>query len=303
MFKRGTGGVSTGGSVLGNKMKAAGVYILAVVFILAAFLTQYAMTSKYKQDITVAVLKEDVGGGVLLKEEMLKSKTIALRDFNDETMVPMTSAKEQLLGKYTKNMIPANVELNPAWFTKDQLQRYRYLREMTQDEAFVTLPYDSRLGGGKLIRPGDHITLRAVYHEADPQTGRVNKKAEVDTVFEDIVVVDMLNSNQESILNIIEDAERLPADKREEVLKSKEFSASMAPKYLGFILKKEQAKALHEFNGNERIVFKVDLLTRNRPQGEKDIVTGNVLLQYLSKGANAPSAGDTMNMENSAGDQ
>ncbi|WP_207952339.1 hypothetical protein [Paenibacillus turpanensis] len=268
--------------VLANKMKSMGVYAIALIVFLIAMIMNFNIASQYKKDVDVAVFSRDVGGGMVVTSDMLQKKTIAKRDFDRDVMIPYSEVESVVTGKYTAHFIAGGVPLQDDWFTGTKVERYSYLNTMAEDEEFVTIPYDSKLSGGRILVPGDEVKMYAVYHEADPVTGRMSKLAEVDVLFPKIEIIDLLNQQEESIRNLLEDAERLPKAEQEQLLAKKEFRDKLLPKYLGLIMKHDKAEELQKFLGNGQIQIKLDLLKRVKEDDEPSDTTGSVVQELLT---------------------
>lgn len=268
--------------VIANKLKTFGVYAIALLVFLISLMMNYRIAYQYKSDVDVVIFSQDVGGGVVVTSDMLRKKTIAERDFDPDLMIPYSEAERLIVGKYTEHFISKEVPLRADWFTDEQIERYSYLNEMAEDEEFVTIPYDSKLSGGRILVPGDQVKMYAVYHEADPVTGRMNKLAEVDVLFENITITDLLNAQEESIRNLLEDASRLPKAEREKLLANKQFQDKLLPKYLGLIMKHDEAEALQQFLGNGQIQIKLDILTRSKDDSGISDTSGNVVRGLLT---------------------
>ncbi|AFC27329.1 hypothetical protein PM3016_353 [Paenibacillus mucilaginosus 3016] len=283
MFKRG----SSDTRVLVNKLKSIGVYLLALGVFLASLVMILNNTSKYKRDVAVAEFREDVGSGTLIKKDMIQKRTLAERDYDSKTMVPYDQAASLIEGKYTGIYIPKGVTLQKTWFTDKKKERLKYLKDMKENQEFVTIPYDSRYSGGRVLLPGDYVKLYAVYQGTDPATGQLNKLADVDVIFKKIKVTDLLNAEEESVLGYLEDAQMLSREQQEALMKRKEFQDSLTPKFMGLVLTNEEAEALQKFLGNGKIQIKADILTRDENVENSNKIGS--LLSQLQGGTAAPA--------------
>jgi hypothetical protein len=280
MFKKKSDGM---GPAAMNKLRSAAVYVIVAAIMLSCFGFLYYQFVNSKKDVEVITLKADVGPGQLVTEDMLVKSKKSARDYDANNEIPWYAAKEFVVNKYAAVYIAKNVPIRDTWFMGTSVEKLKYLKEMTPEEQLATIPYDSAFAGGNLLKPGDHIRLYASYTENDTSGKGISAKALVETVFEDVTITDLLNSSKNSILTIIEDAQSLPIVEREQLMKADNFQSDLAPKYMMIILKKDQALALKQAMGSTKMVLSADILTRNRPQGQKEIITGNLLSTYLQK--------------------
>ncbi|MEO2202451.1 hypothetical protein ABGV42_01690 [Paenibacillus pabuli] len=279
MFKKKSDGMRP---ALANQLKRASVYIIVAALMIGVFLFLYFNVMESKKDVEVITLSTDVGPGQLITSDMLVKSKKSARDYDENTEIPWYAAEDFVVNKYAAVYIAKDVPLRDTWFMGTGVEKLNYLKEMTANEQLTTIPYDSSYAGGNLLKPGDHIKLYASYLKSDA-TGREEQKATVEIVFEDATVTDLLNSSKNSILSIIEDAQRLPITEREALMSSDSFQEQLSPRYMMIILKKDQATALKQAMGSAKMQLSADILTRNRPEGQKEIITGNLLSTYLQK--------------------
>ena len=185
--------------------------------------------------------------------------------------------------------IRADTPIYEDMLTDEQIIRYKYLYELKPDEELLTFRYNPEEAGGRIPRPGDRFRIRGSYTidkeivERTKQELQQRGNFDDDTIvgnvrtaiiFDVVTVVDMLNSEGDSIYEIRAEAESLPLDMKEKLYKDDKFKESITPAAILIIVKSDQMNKFTEFQSNADAVYTLTILSRDESLMEDDIKTG-----------------------------
>jgi hypothetical protein len=143
-------------------------------------------------------------------------------------------------------------------------------------KEILTIPYNYLESGGDILTPGDSVRIRVryemeemIYEEGYEEDGNYYKrpagvvtKEETATLFDSIVVTDMLNSKGHSIYEVYREVLRYPDSERQRLLKSKDFIGSIVPKTLVVVVSAEEAKDYMQYIASKKAMM-ITILPRN----------------------------------------
>lgn len=262
-----------------NKQKTNALYgaVVAVFLIASAGLLFYV--NAYKQEVDVLTFNQAMVDRALVEDSFMTKKSISKKDY-EAGMVKWENRK-QFKGNYTAHFVRAGVPVYEDMFTEEQALRTSYLYELDGDEELLTFPYDISDAGGKLVTPGDRLRIRGSYAEGEDSNG--SKDIKSDIIFDVVEVQDLLNNANESIVDIITDANRLPQKDREELMKSEDFINKVTPKAILMVVKTKDVNKYVQFQAAESPKYTLTLLTRNDELKSNELNTGNSLLKLLEQ--------------------
>ena len=202
--------------------------------------------------------------------------------------------KDKVVNKYIANYTQGGQYLTLKNVTDKKVIRNPWLAEVQPGEEIYTLPFESEGLNPRLLLPGTHLRARVVVQSrsgagggnpvvdaGNPIAGNgsgvntLDKAAllgaggtvpNADIVFEDLVAVDMLNSSNESLFDIYMALSKLSVEDRVSYLEttiegsSTNFQQRVLPSSLVFILNKEQATNMAEFENMSEAKIKYTIL-------------------------------------------
>lgn len=269
---------STKVKIRNNKMKNLVIYAIVIGLFFMGLIGVIGYVSKYKKEVTVSSFNEDMVDRKLIEEVLLSPMKISEKDFTDDMV--LWDDREEYIGKYTAHFVRANTPIYNDMFAEAPTVRTAYLYNLAADEELLTFPYSIGSAGGKIVTVGDRLRIRGSYK--DESNGEKDSNYIVSsTIFDVVEVVDMLNSNNESIVDIIEDANKLPVADREALMASEEFLSNITPNAILMVVKTKDLDKYVSFAAQEAPNFIITLLTRNEELKNTELNTGNSLLQLL----------------------
>lgn len=215
--------------------------------------------------------------------------------------------RDDIEGKYMTNYTQAGQYLTTRHVTDKKIVRNPWLAEVQEGQEIYTLPFSATGVDVRLLLPGTHMRVRVVAQfdrgieegqdavspleqqesSADSDSGvntiqadtyentnsSVSPKAAI--VFDDLVTVDMLNSQNESIFEIYMALLKMPVEQRIQYLETKieestasAFQSRVIPASLVFALTKEQATAMAEFENLNGAAIKYTILPEKDQDGQ-----------------------------------
>lgn len=281
-----------------NNFKTYGIYAVVVVMFLIGFIGVISYVNTYKKEVDVLSFNKNMLDRELVEESFMTKLVLAEKDFKDG-MVKWND-REQFVGKYASHFVRYETPLYSDMFTEEQALRTAYLYSLENDEELLTFPYDIATAGGKLVTPGDRLRIRGSYEvegestqvsnvEVDANGKTVDKGTEqmegvvADIIFDVVEVKDLLNGTNESIVDIINDANKLPQVDRETLMASDDFVSRITPKAILMVVKTKDIDKYVAFQAKENPSYTITLLTRNEELKSTELNTGNSLLQLLQQ--------------------
>lgn len=308
-----------------NLLRNLGYYIVVIVFLVIAFIGLQIDSQQYKKEVALVALKEDVGNRVITEKDLVPYKM--LKADVKKGMIRWSEREEKVIGMYPNMQIRKEVPLYEDMLRKDQKVRYEYLYELTPNEELLTFKYDHTAAGGRIPRPGDRFRIRGSYKLSDEEiellkAGQlkvdninetkddvvdeegelliqsspddwdiINGDVRTKLIFDVVTVVDMLNSNGDSIYEVIRDLEALPKDQQEAKLQEDSVKTALTPYSLLLIVKSDQVSRYVEFQSNKNAVYTLTVLSRDKSLMEDDLKIGDSLLDNILKDTNTTEPG------------
>lgn len=269
-----------------NKNKKYGIYGTIVGVFTLSLVGVLSYVNTYKTEVQVVSFAENMRDRQLTEEVLLAPKSLSEKDF-EEGMVKWED-REKYINKYSAHYVRANTPVYADMFTEEPILRTSYLYNLDTDEELLTFPYSIQTAGGKLVTPGERLRIRGSY-KADADSDEITS----DIIFDVVEVQDLLNAENESIVDIISDANKLPQTDRQTLMESPEFLAKVTPTAILMVVKTRDIDKYVQFQAQEDPNYTITLLTRNRQLQSQELNTGNSLLQLLSQKAEQNAAGES----------
>lgn len=228
-----------------------GVFIILGIVVLAVIGINFASSFALRQTVDVVKLKSSVPQDGLLtmdniyKDTMLKSEyerqgIQTLSDGSKKRSIILWEDRDELNNTFASYFIRRDTPLHWDALSQETPKKYSYLYQM--DGELLKLEIDANTFGEMLV-PGDHVNIRVSYNEQvytlpseqefmmQQQTGiqaqtSVQKR---EMLFNDVAVLDILNSAGESIFDIYYDILALPKNRQYEMVNSEEFAERVVP--------------------------------------------------------------------------
>lgn len=246
-----------------NVGKSALVFIgLGVVIVIVLLINVFA-TAKLKEKVEVVQLKESVAQNQLITEDNLqkvemyaaefkKVGEVVLSDGSTRSAVVRWDERKNIVGGYAAYYIRKNTCIYWDALTHETQRKNSYLYKM--DGELLKLDVSADVFG-EMVVPGDRVNIRCIYtetnynlptvaeYEAMEQLGlQMNTTTEVQTkLFSGVSVLDMLNSNGESIFDIYYNLINLSTSEQQAMLNSSEFKEKTAPSQILLCVTAEEA--------------------------------------------------------------
>lgn len=290
-----------------TKIRGMMYYGVVVGTLVVAFIGLQLSNRTYRKDLQVVSFKEDIGN-VVIKESMMKPLKIAQRNLNSEMI--LWKDKSEVVDKYPTMQIRRNTPVYRDMVTEEQVVKYQYIYDLKPDEELLTFRYTSGEAGGRIPRPGDRFRIRASYKMEEKEINLLTqelkdrrKKGEdisdssgnvmikgvgeedilvgnirTATIFDVVTVMDMLNSDGDSIYEIVKEVESMAPAEKEETLNKDEFKRKVTPDSLLLAVKSDQVSRYVEFQSNTNSKYTLTILSRDKSLMEDDIKSGNSIL-------------------------
>lgn len=237
-------------NVSNNSKRNSVIAVLGLV-IVGVLVANVMSTMAMRQTVDIAVLRSAVPQDGIVrtdnmvkvsmsKEEYERQGIVTLSDGTQRKAIVLWDEASKINNTYASYYIRENTPIYWDAIGNETPKQYSYLYNM--DGELLKISMDANTFG-KMIVPGDHINVRAAYSEEDytlpteeeyllqMQTG-IKPKTSVDRqilLFNNVAILDMLNSAGESIFDKYYELLSLPKDKQLEMVQSEEFISAVQP--------------------------------------------------------------------------
>lgn len=235
-----------------NRNTGVIVLLLVAIVVIAGVLIFQTMRSS--SDVEIIVLNTSVPQDGLITANMLETRKMSAKDFvtfgtldvqdatgKTKTTIVRSDESKQIDNKYANYFIKQGTPLYWDAIGTESPKQFSYLYNMDGELLRVNL---SPTTFGKMLVPGDHINVRATYKEnvytlptydefvLQQQLGINTTQATVERhimLFNNVAILDMLNSSGESIFDLYYEVLALPKEQQMEVINSEDFIESVKP--------------------------------------------------------------------------
>lgn len=243
------------------------LFVVVAVVIAVNFASSYAL----KQTVEVVKLKSAVPQDGMITEDIMYRDTMLIDEFEKQGVLQLSdgSKKRAIVlwedrGKIVNSFASYYIRQNsPVYWDMvgaETPKQYSYLYKMDGELAKLDISADTF---GEMLVPGDHINVRVSYTEQvytlptpeefamQQQTG-IQAQTSVkkqDKLFNNVAVLDILNSNGESIFDIYYKLLALPKDKQYETLQDEDFQKTVEPSQILLNVTPEEADHYMDIKG------------------------------------------------------
>lgn len=230
------------------------------------------------------VLQSNMYKDTMLRSEYEKHGVVTLSDGTKRRAIVLWEDRERITNAYAAHYIRQDTPLYWDALTKEAPKQYAYLYQMDGELLKVDLDAGEF---GKMLVPGDKINVRASYTEKvytlpterefqiqqqmgiQPQT-TVTRNI---LLFNNVTVLDILNSQGESIFDLYYRLLSLPKQRQNQIINSEEFQKQVIPKEILLNVTPEEADRYMSIKGNSPTLM-MTLLPRT---------SGNLITEALNE--------------------
>ena len=258
------------------------INIVAVILFVLLIVILVALNNRKMKTIGIVQAKTDIYVNTLITADNIQEYKISQMEYdNAVNKYLLWEDHEDCLNKYAAIATKANGYIYKGDYKESKPVKNAYFSRLSDDDLVVTLPYDYSIFGN-LITPGDEVKVNAVYKNKEVSTQEDFKElADVDTImtsvtiFEKLVIIDMLNSSGNSIYDYYTDLLNMSLEEREATLKDDDFIKNVSPKSLVLSVKNtDEFKTYTEIKSLPGVSFEYGLYPR------KDVEGGDIIGQF-----------------------
>ncbi|UQZ35405.1 flagellar biosynthesis protein FlgA [Paenibacillus sp. PK3_47] len=248
----------------------------ALLFSILIIVASYLFITKASQDANdvVEVLRvkpnEGIPAFVAVNDKLIERYDIIKKEYTEDMV--LAEDMEEVEGKLTANFLRKNSVLFKDQLIDEKPQKNEWLYQVEEKNEVLTLPYNFLEVGGDILMPGDRVRIRVTYEVDQAVTNggnpnavysqSPNKVKKTEILFDSIIVKDMLNANSHSIYEVYKEVQKLEENKKQEVMKSKDFLKNIQPRALLLEGTTEQINNFARFKGLDGNSFLITILSR-----------------------------------------
>lgn len=255
-----------------NLFKKIFAVVISFSLIVVSFIILTNITQETRQTVSVLrVRNNDLSANTVLTEKEIEAYDLISREYTDDMI--LAADKDKVIDKKTLYYLRKKSILYKDQLTDEISLKNEWLYELDDEHEVLTLPYNYLECGGDILMPGDRVRIRISYEvdkasDSDDSGYGVrysanNKTYRTETLFDSIVVVDMLNSASHSVYEVYREVARLSEDKKQEVMKSSEFLKNIQPKALVLEANEEQIDNYSKYKGYGAQSLLITILSRS----------------------------------------
>lgn len=234
-----------------NNSKRNSVILILAVVVIAVIAMNFVSSMQMRKTVQVVSLVSAVPQDGIIREDNMKMVEMSLDEYQRQGVVTLMDGtqrkaivlweeRNQINNTYASYYIRENTPVFWDSIGNETPKQYSYLYNMDGELLKISMDADTF---GQMIVPGDHINVRAAYTEQvytlpteeeymlQMQTG-ISPQTSVRRqilLFNNVAILDMLNSNGESIFDKYYELLSLPKNKQIEMVQSEEFQKAVQP--------------------------------------------------------------------------
>ncbi|KAA9005462.1 flagellar biosynthesis protein FlgA [Paenibacillus spiritus] len=251
--------------------KRGAALLFSLLIIVASYLAITKASKEASDVVTVLRVKpsEGIPAFVQLNDHLIEKYKLIRREYTEDMV--LAEDLEEVKGKLTANFLRKNTVLYKDQLIEEKPQKNEWLYRVEDKNEVLTLPYNFLEVGGDILMPGDRVRIRVTY-DVDSAGGTGNPNAvysqspnkvkKTEVLFDSIIVKDMLNANSHSIYEVYKEVQKLDENKKQEVMKSKEFLKNIQPRALLLEGTTEQINKFAKYKGLDGNSFLITILSR-----------------------------------------
>lgn len=268
--------------VRNSTASSALINIVAVIAFIFLIVILVVLNNRKVKTVGVVQAISDIYVNTLILEDNLQEYEMSQLEYDKSAnKYLLWENRDECINKYAAVATKANGYIYQGDYKDDKPIKNAYFTNLADDDLVVTLPYNYSIFGN-LITPGDEVKVNAVYQKDDTNTHEsFNQMSDVDdimasiTVFEKLVIIDMLNGSGNSIYDYYTDLLNMSLAEREATLKSDDFISNVSPKSLVLSVKNnEEFETYSKIKNLPGVTFEYGLYPR------KDVEGGDIIGQF-----------------------
>ena len=243
------------------------VIVLLIVAVLGVIGINWWTSKDMRDTVEVAIFKTNVAQNAYISSSMIDKMEMTTADYKRAAIVKMSDGTERrqivlysdaakaLVGKYAANYIRMNTPIYYDAVTTEYTKANSYLYQMDGTEL-LKIDVDPKQFGNILV-PGDKLNIRITYDEAsykiisetdylqlsdDEKLGLQGTSTKTELMFSEVTVLDMLNSDGESIFDKYYALMSLPEKQQRTKIADSKFQKEIEPKSVLIAVTPEEAE-------------------------------------------------------------
>lgn len=250
--------------------------VAALLFSILIIVISYMVMTKASKDASdvVEVLRvksnEGIPAFVVITDNTVEKYQIIKKEYTEDMI--LSEDMDSIKGKLSAYYIRGNSVLYKDQLIDEKPKQNEWLYQVNEKNEVLTLPYNFLEVGGDILMPGDRVRIRVSYEVEEKSAVGSNPNAiysestnsikKTEVLFESIIVKDMLNSSSHSIYEVYKEVQKLNQQKKQDVMKSKDFLMNIQPKALLLEGTSEQINNYAKYKGLNGNSFLITILSR-----------------------------------------
>lgn len=243
------------------------IIVILVIAVLAVIGINWWTSRDMRDTVEVAVFKSNVAQNAYISAGMIDKMEMTTADYKRAAIVKMSDGTERrqivlysdaanaLVGKYAANYVRMNTPIYYDAVTTEYTKANSYLYQMDGTEL-LKIDVDPKQFGD-IIVPGDKLNIRITYDETtykiinetdylqlsdDEKLGLQGASTKTELMFSEVTILDMLNSDGESIFDKYYALMSLPEKQQRAKIADSSFQKSIEPKSVLIAVTPEEAE-------------------------------------------------------------
>lgn len=267
-----------------NKSKKNTLVILVVLVTVGLILWVYSMGRQAEQTVRVCMLSQDVYKNEVITDDMLQPYDMIKAEYQKyaivdnggtkERRVILWSEKDKIINSFAAYPLQQGTYAEYRSFIKSRVDNSDNVLYSFPGKEIIPLEIGSQdLSAFKtFLQPGDTLNLEAIFSDeqtvsaADGYGGTTTEKQSVfktETVFKDIMMADLLNSDGQSILDIYSKYNNATVYEQAQLDNSDSFKKSTEPKTLLVALTPAEKERYYYYLSKSDVTFRVSMPQRS----------------------------------------
>lgn len=250
--------------------------VAALLFSILIIVISYTVMTKASKDANdvVEVLRvkssEGIPAFVTITDDTVEKYQIIKKEYTEDML--LSKDMDFIKGKLSAYYIRGNSVLYKDQLIDEKPKQNEWLYQVSEENEVLTLPYNFLEVGGDILMPGDRVRIRVSYEVEEKSPVGTNPNAiysestnsikKTEILFDSIIVKDMLNASSHSIYEVYKEVQKLSEQKKQDVMKSKEFLKNIQPKALLLEGTSDQINNYAKYKGLNGNSFLITILSR-----------------------------------------
>lgn len=268
-----------------NEHSKTWILILLIVVVVVSIIGVMRVGKKAEQTVSVVMLKDGAYKNEMITEDMMVEYPMVLLEYEKYDVAQKNGVAESrlVLWKDRAEIVGTFAAYPIANETVVERRSLTTSRVDNSDTVLYTFPgkdiIQLSIGGSDLnafktfLQPGDKLNIEAIYSdkvsiEKDDGYGNVVKEEvevfRTDTVFGNIMIADLINSNGDSILDIYTQYRDRTLYEQAQLDNNSAFQESVTPASLLVALTPQEKELYYKYCAKDNVQFKVSLPQRTQ---------------------------------------